>query len=75
MTVTAFGMLLLSRMDQTTSYSMVVANMMVVASSLQDVFLCGAIVVGIGACVATLLIDIPLRTSNRRSAAAAEPVI
>ena len=45
------------------------------ASSLQDVFLCGAIVVGIGACVATLLIDIPLRTSNRRSAAAAEPVI
>ena len=33
-TVTAFGMLLLSRMDQTTSYSMVVANMMVVGVGL-----------------------------------------
>jgi EmrB/QacA subfamily drug resistance transporter len=36
------------------------------ASALQDVFLCGAIVVCVGVGVATLLVDIPLRTSNRR---------
>jgi hypothetical protein len=44
------------------------------ASALQDVFLCGAIVVCVGVGVATLLVDIPLRTSNRRQREV-EPVL
>jgi EmrB/QacA subfamily drug resistance transporter len=40
------------------------------AASLHDVFLCAAVLVGIGLIFAVMLVDIPLRTSNRRTATA-----
>jgi EmrB/QacA subfamily drug resistance transporter len=38
------------------------------AASLHDVFLCAAVLVGLGVIFTVMLVDIPLRTSNRRVA-------
>ena len=38
------------------------------AGALQDVFLAGALLVGLGAVFTLLLRDVPLRTTNRRTA-------
>jgi EmrB/QacA subfamily drug resistance transporter len=38
------------------------------AASLHDVFLCAAVLVGFGVIFTVMLVDIPLRTSNRRTA-------
>jgi len=40
------------------------------AASLHDVFLCAAVLVGIGVVFTIMLVDIPLRTTNRRTASA-----